>query len=483
MSRQIGDHAVVLGASMAGLLAAQVLTDSYGQVTVIDRDELPETPMHRRGVPHGRHLHALAARGQQALEELFPGLTAELVAHEAPIGDLLATGRLYFSGHRLRQADTGLVLLCASRPLLEGHVRARVRALPNVAFLDRCDVVGLATTTDGRRVAGPRVLRRADGSAEEILAADLVVDATGRGSRTPIWLDALGYPRPEQEQVRVGLGYATRTYRLPPDALHGDLAILNAATPQHPRTGALLTLEGDRWMLTLGGILGDHPPTDPDGFLAFARSLQFPDIHEAVRDAEPLDEPVAFRFPASVRHRYERLSRFPDGLLVLGDAVASFNPIYGQGMSVAALEALTLQRHLEQGIEPQPRRWFRDLARLVDVPWDMAAGGDLVFPGVQGRRTLKVRMVSAYTARLHAAAAHDADLASAFVRVVGLVAQPQSLLYPGIAVRVLRRTLHPAAGTRGRLHPRDAVRAAGPGRPDSATDPDREAAQRPGGGM
>ena len=441
MNKQIGDRAVVLGASMAGLLAARVLTDSYGQVTVIDRDELPEAPVHRRGVPHGRHLHALAARGQQALEELFPGLTAELIARGTPSGDLLANGRLYFSGHRLRQAPTGLVLLCASRPFLEGHVRARVRALPNLRFLDRCDVVGLATTTEGRRVTGVRVLRRADGSAEEVLGADLVVDATGRGSRTPVWLDALGYPRPEREQVAIGLGYATRTYRLPPDALDGDLAILNAPTPQHPRLGALLRLEGDRWMLTLGGILGDHPPTDPDGFLAFARTLQFPDICEAIRDAAPLDEPVAFRFPASVRHRYERLGRFPAGLLVLGDAVASFNPIYGQGMSVAALEARTLRRHLAQGIAPPPRRWFRDLARMLDVPWDMSAGGDLVFPRVEGRRTLRIRMLSAYLTRLHAAAAHETDLAGAFLRVAGLVAPPQSLLHPGIAVRVLRRSL------------------------------------------
>jgi 2-polyprenyl-6-methoxyphenol hydroxylase-like FAD-dependent oxidoreductase len=438
MNTQIGDRAVVLGASMAGLLAARVLASSYGQVTVIDRDPLPEAPSHRRGVPHGRHLHALAARGQQALEELFPGLTDELVAHGAPAGDLLANGRLHFSGHRLRQADTGLVLLCASRPFLEGHVRARVRALPNVTLLDRCDVVGLATTPDGRRVTGARVLRRADGSAEELLGADLVIDATGRGSRTPTWLQALGYARPQEEQVRIGLGYATRTYRPPPDALGGDLAVLDAATPEHPRTGALLTQEGDRWMVTLAGILGDHPPTDPDGFLAFARSLRFPDIHETIEDAEPLDDPVPFRFPASVRHRYERLHRFPDGLLVMGDAVASFNPIYGQGISVAALEALTLRRHLERGAEPRPRRWFRDLARVVDVPWDMAAGGDLVFPGVQGRRTRKLRLVSAYLARLHAAAAHDADLASAFVRVVGLVAPPQSLLRPSIAVRVLR---------------------------------------------
>jgi 2-polyprenyl-6-methoxyphenol hydroxylase-like FAD-dependent oxidoreductase len=165
-----------------------------------------------------------------------------------PTGDLLADARLYFSGHRLRQAHAGLVVLCASRPLLEGYVRARVRALPNVAFLDRCDIVGLAATPDGGRVAGVRVLRRADGSAEELLGADLVVDATGRGSRTPMWLEALGYSRPVKEQVRVGLSYATRTYRLAPDALGGDLAVLQGATPQHPRTGALQMLEGDRWM-------------------------------------------------------------------------------------------------------------------------------------------------------------------------------------------------------------------------------------------
>lgn len=460
MNTQIGDRAVVLGASMAGLLAARVLADAYGQVTVIDRDELSETPMHRRGVPHGRHIHGLLARGQQALEELFPGLTAELVAHGVPTGDMLADTRLYLSGHRLRQAHTGLVVLCASRPVLEGHVRARVRALPNLTFLDRCDIVGLATTPDGRRVAGVRVLRRADGSAEQVLGADLVVDATGRGSRTPVWLEALGYSRPQEDQVRIGLGYATRTYRLASDALGGDLAVLQAATPQHPRTGALQMLEGDRWMLTLGGILGDHPPTDPDGFLDFARSLQFPDIYQTIRDAEPLDDPVPFRFPASVRHRYERLDRFPDGLLVMGDAVASFNPIYGQGMSVAALEALTLRRHLERGAAPQPRRFFRDLPRVVDVPWDIAAGGDLIFPGVKGRRTLKSRLVSAYIARLHAAAAHDASLASAFVRVAGLVAPPQTLLRPSIAGRVLRGGLHLAAGTRGRLHHRDAARAA-----------------------
>ena len=442
MEEQNRDRAVVVGASMAGLLAARVLADAYAHVTVVDRDQLPGGNAHRRGVPHGRHIHGLLARGQAGLEELLPGLTAEVVAQGAPTGDMLANTRLYMSGYRLQRTHSGAAVLSASRPLLESRVRARIRALPTVTILDRCDVVGFASTPDGRRITGVRVLRRADGSAEEVLGADLGVDASGRGSRTPVWLEALGYPRPRQERVPIGLGYATRTYRLGAYSLGGDVAIVEAATPARTRSGALQLLEGGRGMVTLAGILGDHPPTDPDGFTAFARSLRFPDVYQTIRDAAPLDDPVPFRFPASVRNRYERMRRFPDGLLVMGDAVCSFNPVYGQGMSVAALEALMLHRHLDRSGEPRPRRFLQDVARAVDVPWDMAVGGDLVFPDVPGRRTPKVRMLNAYVRRLHAAASTDATLARAFVRVAGLLDPPQALLRPDRAVRVLRPRRH-----------------------------------------
>ncbi|HSK89863.1 MAG TPA: hypothetical protein VK875_00990 [Euzebyales bacterium] len=448
MRTQPKGRAVVLGGSMAGLLAARVLAYAYADVTVLDRDELAGESR-RRGVPQGRHIHALLARGQQVLEDLFPGLTAELAADGVSVGDMLSDARVYFSGHRLQQAPSGLVVLGVSRPCLERHVRARVRMLPRVTFAAPCDIVGLATTSDRRRVRGVRLLRRADGSAEEVLDADLVVDAMGRGSRTPTWLESLGYQRPEEEQVRVDLGYATRRYRLAPGALGGDLTILQGATPTHPRGGALLRLEGDQWMLTLMGLLGDHPPTDPAGFAAFARSLQFPDIFEAICQAEPLDDPVAFRFPVCVRRRYERLSRFPEGLVALGDSVCNFNPIYGQGMTVAALEALTLGDHLQRHPVPRPRRFFREIARVIDTPWEMAIGADLAFPGVQGRRTRKLRMANAYITRLHAAAARDAGLANAFVQVSGLVERPESLMRPGVVLRVLLRSRTPGPGQDG----------------------------------
>ncbi len=437
MSPQAPGRAIVLGGSMAGLLAARVLADRYEQVMIVDRDQLPDTAAARRGVPQGRHAHALLARGQQALEELFPGLTAELVADGAPAGDPLRDVRVHVSGHRLAQADTGLTVLSASRPFLESHVRSRVRALPAVHIAEQCDVTGLAATPDGHRVTGARVLRRADGSAEEVLGAHLVIDATGRGSRAPVWLETLGYPVPRQERLVIRLGYASQTFRLPRSALGGALASLHAPTPTAPRGGVLAQIEGGRWLLTLAGVLGDHPPTDPASFLEFARSLRFPDIYEAVAGAEPLDDPVAFRFPASVCRRYDRLGRFPEGLLVLGDSVCSLNPVYGQGMSVAALHALILRGHLQHHQIPCARPFFRDLARANRAPWEMVTGADLAFAGAEGHRTRRLRIVGAYITRLHAAAAADANLAASFARVSGLVDPPRALLRPGALLRVL----------------------------------------------
>lgn len=445
MTDPIHDRAAVLGGSMAGLLAARALADTYTDVRVIDRDDLSTDCGPRRGVPQARHIHALLPRGQQALEELFPGLTAELRAHGAPAWDMVGDARACYSGHRLKQGASGLVALSPSRALLERLVRARVRDLPQVTVTPACDVVGLATTPDRRRVCGARLLRRADGSAEEVLDAALLVDASGRGSPTPAWLEALGYDPPDTERVRIDLAYATCRYRLPPDALGGDLAALLAPTPAHPRGGALARLEDDQWMLTLFGVLGDHPPTDPAGFLEFARSLQFGDIYHAIRNDEPLDKPVGFRFPESVRRRYERLTRFPEGLVVVGDSVCSLNPIYGQGMTVAGLEALALRSHLRRQQQARPRRFHRAIARAVNAPWEMDAGGDLAFPDAQGRRTQKLRLAGAYITQLHAAAAHDTRLASAFTRVSGLLDPPQALMRPGVALRVLRHRLHPPA--------------------------------------
>jgi hypothetical protein len=269
--RNIGDHAVVLGAGMAGLLASRVLADAYGRVTVVERDPLPETTEHRRGVPHGRHAHLLVTRGTQILDELFPGLLDDLTAGGVPVVRDFAEFHFSPVGHLLSlQGRPAQPFICqASRPYLEAHVRARVRTLPTVEILDRCEVVGLVTSPARDRVTGVRTLRRVTDRAEETVEADLVVDATGRGGRTPAWLVTLGYDPPLEEQLTIQLKYATRHLRLRPGAMGGRKVVAVGAEPGRPTGFVLFAQEEDRWILTVIGYDGHHPPTDPEAFLAF----------------------------------------------------------------------------------------------------------------------------------------------------------------------------------------------------------------------
>ncbi|WP_157362257.1 FAD-dependent oxidoreductase [Haloechinothrix halophila] len=437
-------RAVVLGGSLAGLFAARVLSDAYDEVLIVDRDELVGQDGPRRGCPQGRHINGLLARGQQVMEELYPGITEELFADGVPTGDLAGSVRWYFKGNRLRQEDAGLVCVAASRPMLEKHIRERTRVLPQVSFLEKHDILGLATTADGSRVTGARVQRLTGKSAAKTIEADLVVDATGRGSRTPLWLEQLGYPRVEEELKKIGLGYVTQHYRLNTDPYDGDLSINPAASVELPRGAIFTKTDGGRVELTTYGLLGDHPPTDQEGLYRWLETLAAPEIAEAARQAEPLDEPVAFRFPTTLRRRYENLTRFPDGLLVTGDAVTCFNPIYAQGMTVAAQSALTIRDHLHTGATPDPLQYFRDLARdVIDPPWEMTNAVDLSFPGVPGKRTFQLKMQQAFLSLVQTAAARDSKVTAAYMRAAGLIDRPEALMRPSFVARVLWRALLP----------------------------------------
>ncbi|MGV9252053.1 FAD-dependent oxidoreductase [Streptomyces sp. NPDC003697] len=435
MAVQVGNRAVVLGASMAGLLAARVLAEAYQEVLIVERDGLGAGGP-RRGVPQGRHVHGLLARGQQILEELFPGFTQDAIDAGIPTGDL-GELRWYFNGRRLRPATTGLICISGSRPLLESRVRARVQELAGVKILERHDIAALVTDAAHSRVTGVRV-QQGEGGEPYTLEADLVVDATGRGSRTPVWLEEFGYGRPAEDRIHIDLSYTTRRFRLPDESiLRGDLSINPVSSPSHPRGAFFSRIEDGLCVLSLTGVLGDRAPTDLEGFLTWTRTLPVPDVHEVIADAEPVGEGVTFRYPASVRRRYERMERFPDRLLVLGDAVCSFNPVYGQGMTVATLEALVLRDHLRRGT-PVPLRFLRDIAGVIDVAWDFSAGGDLGYPEVEGRRTAKVRVGGVYMAKLQAAATQDSSVTSTFMKVAGFVEPPQALMSPRMVYRVLR---------------------------------------------
>jgi 2-polyprenyl-6-methoxyphenol hydroxylase-like FAD-dependent oxidoreductase len=437
MNSMARKRAVVLGGAMAGTLAARVLSESFSDVVVIDRDDLVGVRETRRGTPHAHHAHGLHSRGHHIVEELFPGLSEELREAGCLASDI---GRIrwHFNARPIAPTDVGLTMLAPSRPVLEYHVRRRVAALPNVRYLERHDILRPLTTPSRERVNGVLVRRQSDGEELE-LEADLVVDATGRGSRLPAWLEDLGYERPAEDRIKIGLTYTSRHYKVDPKWFEGAQSIVFIASPAHPR-GAFFGHLGDGiCVLSLTGILGDVPPTDPDGFLEFARTLPGSVIYDAIRESEPLEDAVSFRFPASVRRRYEQLDRLPDGLLVLGDAAASFNPLYGQGMSVAAIEAYELRKLLRKTAgRIDPKKFAKVVAKVVQTPWDMNAGGDLAFPGVPGERTARVRFANAYMARLQYAVSKDPKVTRAFMRVAGMINRPESLFKPTLAARVLR---------------------------------------------
>jgi flavin-dependent dehydrogenase len=435
-----GHHAIVIGGSMAGLVAARVLSGHFDRVTVLDRDILPSTFENRRGVPQGRHGHGLLASGLRGLTELFPGFERELVAAGALPADVIGNIRWFQHGHYKAKFTSGLDGLLMSRPLVEVTLRRQVEQLSNVHIVDGSRVTSLLTHRDG--VHGVRVRRVGEG--EIPIVGDLVVDASGRSSRTPEWLAELGYAKPAVDEVSVGIGYTTRTFRRLPGHLDGDKGAIVAPTPpREMRMGFLLAMEADRWIVGLGGWLGNHAPTELEAFIEFARSLPRPDIYDVIRHAEPLTDAATFGFPSNLRRRYELLKRFPSNFLVIGDAFCSFNPIYGQGMSVATLTGLALRRCLEGGA-PLAEIWkpfFAETAKITGTPWMIAAGSDFGFHGVTGPKPAGVDIVNWYLGHVHRAAATDPTVCRAFFEVAQLLTPSSVLFRPGILARVARECL------------------------------------------
>ncbi len=439
-------HAVVLGASIGGLLAARVLADFYQKVTIVERDVLPSAPVNRRGVPQGRQLHAIQARGTQILDELFPNFVEELRAGGVMSWDDGDLSKVCVSvaGHQLARlgklpSSQAISVSFASRPFLEWNVRRRVRAIPNVKFLEGHDVVGLSATPDRDRVTGARVVDR-DTTCEATLTADLVVDATGRGSRTPNFLEELGYGRPPQDELAVHLAYACQLLRLAPGAVAEHMIAL-FPVPGRPKIFGLFKYENDTWMFGVGAMAGLEPPSRPADMLRFVADFAPAHALQAIQTAEPLGEVAQHRVPSNRWRRYDKMRRTPDGLLVFGDAICSFNPIYGQGMTVAAIEATVLRDCLRGGERGLPRRFFRASAKKVQVAWQTAVGSDLALPEVIGPRSPSMRITNAYLERVMTATETDLTVAGQFMRVIGMLDPPARLLRPSILLRIARANL------------------------------------------
>jgi 2-polyprenyl-6-methoxyphenol hydroxylase-like FAD-dependent oxidoreductase len=439
---KIGEHAVVLGASMGGLLAARVLSDFYGTVTVVERDVLPTSSAQRRGVPQGRHVHALWPRGSQILDQLFPGFLTEVVADGCKVFDDADSSRVNvsFGGHQFVRSGTfpqfqsRHATYYQSRPFLEDHVRRRVCAIHNVTMMEGHDVVELTGSTDRSRIAGVAITSR-QGNENHSMSADLVVDATGRGSRMPTFLESLGYDRPAEDEVVMRLAYSSQLLRIPP-GMHSELLVLTGPVPGRPTAMGLFSYEDDTWLLTAVGLAGREPPGDFAGMLRFIEGFTPPEVMSALRLAEPLGEVARHRTPSSRWRRYDKMRRFPAGLLPFGDAICSFNPLYGQGMTVVALEAVALDRCLRRGQSNLAPRFFRAAAKPIGVAWQLAIGGDLALPEVEGPRPLSVRVANKYVDRVQAAAETNLAVAGQFLKVAGFSSPPASLFAPSVLLRV-----------------------------------------------
>jgi 2-polyprenyl-6-methoxyphenol hydroxylase-like FAD-dependent oxidoreductase len=437
---KLGQHAVVLGASMGGMLAAKVLADFYETVSVVERDVLPDDPTNRRGVPQGRHAHALLRRGGQIIEELFPGILNELVAAGAPVLDDGDLSKIWMSigGHQLTRVGTvrdqqAMTVYAPSRPFLDCHVRRRLRAVPNVTIRSGLDAAEMRSSADRKRVTGVRVVDR-DSGAERELTADLVIDAMGRGAHTPNLLASLGYGRPTEDQIVMRTCYVSQPLRIPPGTVEQLVAV--GAAPGRPSGMFLLGYENDTSIFTVFGMVGHEPPGDLAGMLSFAQEYTPAHVLAAVRAAEPLGEVIRHRMPCSQWRRYDKMRRFPEGLLVCGDAICSFDPIYGQGMTVSALDAVALRDCLLRGRRNLARRYFRAAAKSIGVAWRMGAGSDLAFPEVQGRRPLSMRVTNRLADWVLTACESDAVIVEKFFRVNNLIDPPVRLMHPSFISRV-----------------------------------------------
>jgi 2-polyprenyl-6-methoxyphenol hydroxylase-like FAD-dependent oxidoreductase len=426
--------AIVLGASIAGLLAARALSDSFEEVLLIERAELPDEPAPRPTVPQGRHSHGLLAGGIDALERLLPGLVAELGAKGCQSGDNLRDVSWVFDGKRLAVGDSRVPGLAVARPLLEHAIRARVLGLRGVRIRTGGRAVGLMVS-DGR-VTGVRIV--APDGTEHTVSANLVVDAMGRTSMLPEFLERAGYAVPRVEEVALETNYVSRTYtRTKAHASYG-VGVLLISSPQVPRGGTAFAIEEGVWIVSQYGFGSVRPPLDTAGYQDFARSLAGPELARLLETSEPLDEPATMKFASSRRRRYEKLRRFPDGLFVCGDAIASFNPTFGQGITVAALQAERLVRMGPGVTEPGANRPFlRQASEIVDIAWNTAAGRSFTFEGVPGRPTVAMRLSNAYLPRVVARAHTDVTVATALMRAIHFLAPPSSLVAPAVLARVL----------------------------------------------
>ncbi len=454
-------HAIIIGGSVAGLTAARTLSDHFDRVTLIERDTFPEEIAPRPGVPQSRQPHVLLLRGMNILNDLFPGFLDELIAAGAvkiEIGyraDFI--GR---DGRRLPSIRTGLYTASCTRPFLEWHLRQRVKQIPNLTIIENHVVTDLIAAPDKARITGVRAEAKKTHETVE-LSADLIVDASGRGSGVVEWLKTLGYDAPSETYMTAHWGYAARLYQIP-ETFSRKWETFGLQNPKIPGVpfhgGGIFTVEGDRWIVILSGSGKNYPPTDPEAYDAFIQKIPSPDFWENVKDAQPLSPIYGYRNLDNRRRHFEKLDRLPEHFVVVGDAACGFNPIYGQGMTVAAMEAEALakligtyaDKHQFAGLA---KRWAKEQAKLLTQPWAITLGADATHIESQPKTNFAARLSARYLTEFNSAMQEDPVVMRTFLMILHLVAPLTDMMKPGIIVRVLRHAWKYRSQSTERVNP------------------------------
>lgn len=449
-------HAIVIGASMAGLLAGRALLNHFDKVTIIERDRvawrqpyrLSGESQPRPGVPQATHVHVLLTRGQQILEQLFPGLITELLEAGAVKVNWTAECPVYSVRGWHPRFFSDVVTYTCSRCFLELKIRQRLQQFDRLQFIDQSKVNQLITNADNSEITGVEI-RHLKTQQTQQLTTQLVVDATGRNSNTPKWLTQLGYQPPEETVINAFLGYGSRWYQQPDDLqVDWKALLIENLAPSQGRGAVLYPIEGNRWIVTLSGLGRDYPPTDEAEFLEFARSLRHPIIYDVIKNAQPLSPVYPYRRTENRLYHYEKLTRLPQGLVMLGDAVCAFNPVYGQGMTTAALGALTLDHCLQsqKQLKNLTPIFQKKLFKVIQTPWLMATGEDIRWPMTEGGEiNWMTQLNQGYFNQMMLIMKDHPDLYQTFTEVIHMLKSPTAFFHPKYLIKVLASRLsHPA---------------------------------------
>lgn len=465
MSKRLGSHAIVIGGSIAGMFTARALSDHYDKVTILDRDEFPADPSHRKGAPQGYQSHVLLKGGELVTEKFFPGFYDELTGL-VPVIDSKDVAWYHYGVWRLR-LKTGMKKYLMTRPFLEFHIRRRTRQIENIEFLENVDVLHLLATEGNTKVTGVKIEHRGDSTAPSELLADLVVDCGGRGSSAPKFLEQLGYSRPEETTIKIDIGYSSRLYKMPEGLQMDWQYILIYPKPPHgTRIGIANTCEDGKIILSLAGCAGDYPPTDEEGFMEYLKSIPQKDLYDVIKQCEPASEIKSHRLPSSLRRHYESMTAFPENYLVLGDAVCSVNPVFGQGMSISTMSANALKESLDEyaaaggsDFHAMRKNFYTRATDIINLAWNWAVAEDFRYPNVEGKKPPFTGLQNWYLGNLFELAASNKRIYFQVNMVLNLVAKPRTLLQPYILWQVVRKTLgfqDKGMRTMGNGHPIDA---------------------------